>query len=69
MRQLSLHVARLAVLSLIVTAAWAQAPKPRTDRSGFEFGGAPEFDSPPVPKDDKEKQAFAALDEMAKGQW
>ena len=69
MRQLSLHFASLAVLSLIVNAAWAQAPKPRTDRTGFEFGGAPEFDSPPVPKNDKEKQAYAALDEMAKGKW
>ena len=69
MRPLSLHFASLAVLSLIVNAAWAQAPQPRTDRTGFEFGGTPEFDSPPVPKNDKEKQAYAALDEMATGKW
>jgi predicted O-methyltransferase YrrM len=36
---------------------------------GFEFGGAPEFDTPPLGKTDQEKQALAVLDEMSKGQW
>jgi predicted O-methyltransferase YrrM len=47
----------------------AQAPERRPERPGFQFGGAPEFDSPPVARNEREKQALAALDEMTKGQW
>jgi predicted O-methyltransferase YrrM len=36
---------------------------------GFNFGVAPEIESRTVPKDDKEKQALAALEEMTKGKW
>jgi len=38
-------------------------------RMGFDFGGAPKVDSPPVPRGDKEKKALAALKEMTKGKW
>ena len=43
--------------------------KARTGRMGFDYGGRPTVDSPPVAKGDKEKQALAALDEMTKGKW
>ncbi|MHB8864706.1 MAG: O-methyltransferase [Pirellulaceae bacterium] len=36
---------------------------------GFAFGGAPEFDCPPLPKDAREEQALAALEEMTRGEW
>ena len=32
-------------------------------------GGAPEFDRPSLPKDDKEKQALSTLEEMTRGRW
>ncbi len=61
----------LAVVPLLVNAASAQAPKPkeRSDRPGFNFGGAAESDSPPLAKSDAEKQALAVLDELSKGRW
>ena len=62
-------LAVLVVVSFIVDTAWAQPPADRSDRRGFEFGGAPEFDKPPLAKNDGEKQALAALGEMTKGKW
>jgi len=62
-------IAPLAVVCLLVDTVLAQPPKRRSDRSGFEFGGAPEIDRPPLAKDDGEKQAFEALEEMTKGKW
>jgi len=59
----------LGVVSLLVSTASAQPPEGRCERRGFNYGGAPEFDSPPVPKDDAEKRALGALDEMTKGRW
>ena len=50
----------------------AEARKLSRDKRGkwgFNFGGAPKVDSPPVPRDDKDKRALAALAEMAKGKW
>jgi len=69
MKQVVAYLAALVAVSLVIVAVSAEPPKDRPDRPGFNFGGAPEFDSPPLPKDDKEKQAFAALDEMTKGKW
>ena len=46
-----------------------QPKKGRPERPGFGFGGAPEFDSPPLARNDKEKQALAVLDEMSQGKW
>ena len=59
----------LLVLSLAASASPAQPPPNRSDRTGFEYGGAPEFDSPPLPRDDQEKQALGVLEEMTRGQW
>jgi len=69
MKHVVLNVAALAAVSLVVNLASAQAPESRSDRRGFDFGGAPEFDSPPLAKNDGEKQALAVLAEMSKGQW
>ncbi len=62
-------IALLAVLSFIVSAASAQPPADRSKLRGFEFGGAPEYDKPPVAKNDGEERALAALEEMTKGKW
>ena len=62
-------VAILALGFLAFNMASAQAPDRRSDRPGFQYGGAPEFDSPSLAKDDQEKQALAVLDEMTKGKW
>ena len=62
-------LAVLVVGSLVVNVASAQPPAERSERRGFEFGGAPEFDKPPVAKNDGEKRALAALEEMTKGTW
>jgi len=64
-----LSVAALAVVSLPDASASAQPPKVRSERSGFNFGIAPEIESRSLAKNDKEKQALAALDEMTKGKW
>ncbi len=69
MRQVAANVVVLTVMFLMATTVWAQPPKDRSDRQGFEFGGAPEFDSPPLAKNDQEKRAFAVLQEMSQGQW
>ena len=69
MRHVVLGVAAMAVVSFVVSTASAQPPKGGSGRSGFDFGGAPEFDSPPLPKDEREKRALAVLDEMSKGRW
>jgi len=68
MRHVVFSVAALVVVFLVGSAS-AQAPEGRSDRPGFEFGGATEFDSPPLAKDDQEKRALAVLDEMTQGQW
>jgi predicted O-methyltransferase YrrM len=44
-------------------------PRRNRGRMGFNFGGKPKVDSPPVPRGEKEKQALAALNEMTKGKW
>jgi len=66
MRHVIRRVVAVAVVSLVASSAWAQSPE---ERPGFEFGGAPEFDRPSIPKNDAEKQALAALGKMAEGQW
>jgi caffeoyl-CoA O-methyltransferase len=69
MRGVLLGVAALAVVSLFGTSASAQPPKADRASSGFNFGIAPEIESRSLPKNEKEKQALAALDEMTKGKW
>jgi predicted O-methyltransferase YrrM len=69
MKRVVVSLAVLAVVSLIVNTASAQAPKGRSDRRGFDFGGAPEFDSPPLAGNEGEKRALAVLDEMTTGPW
>ena len=59
----------LAVASLVVTTASAQPPQGGSERRSFNYGGAPEFDSPPLAKNAAEKRALAVLDEMSKGRW
>ena len=69
MKHVMLIVALLAVLFTAVNSSSAEPPEGRSDRRGFNYGGAPEIDRSPVPKDDAEKRALAALDEMTKGTW
>jgi len=69
MKHVVLNVAALAAVCLAVNLASAQAPEGRSDRRGFDFGGVPEFEGPPLAKNDGEKQALAVLAEMSKGQW
>ena len=47
----------------------AEAGGSESERPGFRYGGAPEFDAPPLAKSDLEKQALAALDEISRGPW
>lgn len=68
MRHFAAYVAATAMVTLAASPASAQPPKGR-DAWGFNFGAAPEFDSPSLAKNDREKQAFAALDEMSRGKW
>ena len=69
MKHVMLVVAALALGALIADTASAQPSGGRSDGRGFDYGGAPEFDGPPVPKSDAEKRALAVLDEMSQGQW
>jgi predicted O-methyltransferase YrrM len=66
----SVHViVSTIVMCLLAEVVSAQPARPPRGRPGFEFGGAPEFDKSPLAKDDGEKRALAALDEMTKGKW
>ena len=69
MKRTTCNVVVLVVGSFIVNTALAQPPADGSNRPGFEFGGAPECDKPPAAKNDGEKQALAALEEMTKGKW
>ncbi len=69
MKRIAIGVVALTVVSLVANTLSAQPPEKRPDGRGFEFGGAPEFDSPPLAKNDQEKRAFAVLEEMTKGRW
>ncbi len=69
MKHVVFSVTALAVVSLVINTASGQPPEGRSDRSGFDFGGATEFDSPPLANSEEEKRALAVLDEMAKGRW
>lgn len=69
MRPISLCITALAVVNLVVGTASAQRAEGDANRRGFQFGGATEFDSPPLARSDGEKRALAVLDEMSKGQW
>ncbi len=61
MRSIFLSVTALAVVSFAVNTVSAPVATDRTDRAGFNYGGAPEYDSPPLAKNDNEKQALTAL--------
>ena len=66
MKLLTTTLASLLVWAFLTSVATAQA----ADRpSRFRTGGGPEFDKPPLAKDDQEKRALAVLDEMSKGKW
>jgi caffeoyl-CoA O-methyltransferase len=69
MKHVGISVTAWAIVSLVISTASAQPPEGRAGRAGFDFGGATEFDRPPLAKSDGEKQALAVLDEMSKGRW
>jgi len=69
MRHVVVIAAALAVGVLIADVSLAQPSGSRSGRRGFDYGGAPEFDRPPVPNSDAEKRALAVLDEMSRGKW
>ena len=69
MRRVTLGVVALALGSLLVNTALSQPPQGRSERRGFDYGGAPEFDRPPLAKNEAEKRALAVLDEMSQGKW
>ncbi len=66
-------VGLLVFVAFAVDPAASEEPRPKprngSDKYGFNYGGAPEWDKPPVPRDEREKKALAALDEMTKGRW
>jgi caffeoyl-CoA O-methyltransferase len=62
-------VCGMAALSAVLLAAGSATAQARKGPPGFAFGGAPEIDRPSLPKDAREKQALAALEEMTRGQW
>ena len=67
-RRVVLGVLALAVMAVAVNTALTQpAARDTTKRPGFNYGGAPPVDAPPVARDDKEKKALAGLKEMTKG--
>ncbi len=71
MKKIILSAALVGVVALAVNGISAPQAKPQEDtkRYGFNYGGAPEWDKPPLAKDEKEKRALEALDEMTKGKW
>lgn len=69
MKRIVLSVVALALVSLTIGAGPAPRPEGRSGKPGFDYGGATEWDRPPLAKNDKEKQALAALEEMTKGRW
>ena len=71
MKRIILSVALVGLLSFTVRTAPAPQTRPQdgSDRYGFNYGGAPEWDKPPLAKDDREKQALEALDGMTQGKW
>ena len=69
MKRVVVSVAALAMVSLVFNTASAQPAKGRSERRGFSFGGTPEIDSPPLPKNEAEKRALAVLEEMSQGKW
>ena len=69
MKQVLIGVVALVVASLMGDTVSAQQTGEPSDRPGFEFGGAPEFDSPPLAKNDQEKRALAVLGEISQGRW
>jgi len=55
---------------MVALAIAAGAPKGEGPGGrGFEFGGLSPHDKPALAKDDAEKRALGALDEMTKGKW
>lgn len=69
MKHAILNIAASVVVLLAINTAKAEPPEKSSKRSGFDFGGAPEYYRPSVPKNDAEKKALAALQEMTKGRW
>ena len=69
MKHVFLNVVALAAVAFFVDTALGQRAKSPSDRPGFDYGGAPEIDRPPLGASNAEKKALAALDEMTKGQW
>jgi predicted O-methyltransferase YrrM len=69
MRRVLLGISLLALLACLVGTGSAQRPDKNPGKKGFEFGGAPEIDRPPLAKDEAEKRTLAALDDMSKGRW
>jgi len=69
MKTVVIGIGALLVAVLACDAAWAQASKSDSGRRGFGYGGTVEFDSPPLAKTDREKQALAALEEISRGPW
>jgi predicted O-methyltransferase YrrM len=69
MKKLGLGVVLGALVCFTVNTLPAQPPEERSERPGFEYGGAPEFDKASLAKNDQEKRALAVLLEMTKGQW
>ena len=69
MKSVFVGLGALAVLVFTGYAVSAEAGGSESERPGFRYGGAPEFDAPPLAKSELEKQAPAALDEISRGPW
>ena len=60
MRQIAFVVAALFFASPSLDAVAAEPESARRERPGFNFGGAPEWDRPPLAKNDAERPGFCS---------
>ena len=59
----------MAALSMPTSPLVAQPTADPARRPGFEYGGGPEFERPPLAKNEHEERALAVLEEMTQGTW
>ena len=69
MKHVTLTIVPFLVVSLLNETSPAQEPDRPRERPSFNYGGAPEFDKPPLARNDAEKRALAVLEKMTQGKW
>jgi predicted O-methyltransferase YrrM len=69
MHQAKIQRTIVFLLCLSAVPAVLRAQERPAGRPNFDYGGAPEIDRPPLPANDKERQALTALEDMSRGEW